>query len=81
MHFGGHMRDAFTDWVEAGRPDTAVVEEDHEPREWPARKLLGRMAHCSDVMPRDLCDDLDVRPGRTYASAAQELLAEMKARA
>jgi hypothetical protein len=72
------MREAFCDWVEAGMPVEATVEVNYEPTRWPARKLLGRMCHCSDVMPGDLCDDLEVRRGSTYAAAAQGLLRSMR---
>ena len=78
MHFPGHMRQAFVDWVEAGQPDVAQVEVDYVPRPWPAEKLLGRLCHCSDVMPSDLCGDLDMRLGSSYARAAQSLLAERR---
>lgn len=39
------------------------------------RWLLGQLWNCSDIMPGSLCDDLELRHGRTYAVAARELKA------
>jgi len=79
MHFGNHMRRAFGDWVDEGMPPLASVEQNYEPVVRPAEKLLGRMCHCSDVIPGTLCDELDLERGSTYARAAQRLLSERKA--
>ncbi len=32
-HYPGHLRAAFTDWIDDGQPDSALVEVDHEPTE------------------------------------------------
>lgn len=37
------------------------------PRRW----VLGRLWHCTDIMPGDLCDDLDLPRGSSYACGAQ----------
>jgi hypothetical protein len=79
MHYGGHMREAFEQWVYDGLPDTARLEVDYAEVEWPATKFLGRFVHCSDIMPGSLCGDLGMEPGSTYARAAQELLRERTA--
>ena len=60
------------------RAETATVEENYEPTEWSAEKLLGRMAHCTDIVPNYTLGDLDMRPGRTYAAVAQQLLRERR---
>lgn len=73
-HFPGHLREAFTDWINAGKPATVTVDVDYQPTEWPARKLLGRMAHCTDILPGGYCDELGMPQGVTYAAAAQRLL-------
>jgi hypothetical protein len=78
MHFGGHLREAFGDWVDDGMPDNAAVELNYELVSLTAEKLLGRFVHCSDIMPGDLCSQLDMRPGTTYAQAAQRLLRERR---
>jgi len=78
MHYGGHLRQAFYVWAEEGMPPLAAAEERYEPVIWPAEKLLGLMTHCTDVMPGELCELLDIERGSTYARAAQRLLAERK---
>jgi len=77
-HYPGHMREAFIAWADAGMPATATVEVGYEPQQWPAERLLGRMAHCTDVIPGHFCDELGTPLGSTYASAAQRLLRERK---
>jgi hypothetical protein len=77
-HYPGHLREAFYNWLEQGRPPYAVVEVDYEPTSWTARQLLGRMAHCTDIMPADMCDQQGVRRGTTCAALAQRLLREMR---
>ncbi len=80
MHYGAHLRDAFSDWVVEGMPPLAACEEAYRPVTWPAEKLLGLMTHCTDIMPASLCDQLDLEEGSTYARAAQRLLAERSRR-
>ncbi len=79
MHYASHLRDAFNEWVDEGMPETARLEVDYVEVEWPARKFLGRFVHCTDVMPRLVCDELDMEPGSSYAQAAQALLRERRA--
>jgi hypothetical protein len=79
MHYPGHLREAFEDWVEADMPDTASVDVNYEPQEFPAEKMLGRMTHCSDLMPWSLCDTLDMERGSTYGYAARVLLHDRRA--
>lgn len=78
MHYGTHLRQAFVDWVDDGMPPQAACEEVYRPVQWPADKLLGLMCHCTDIMPGDLCVELEIERGSTYARAAQRLLAERK---
>ena len=75
MHYPGHIRQAFEDWVYEGMPDVAIFEVAYEPTELPARQLLGKLWHCSDIMPSILCGELDMPQGSTYAAAAQALCA------
>jgi hypothetical protein len=53
-----------------------MVEVNYEPRPWPARRLLCRMGGCTDIMPAELCEELELWPGTTYGAAAQRLLRE-----
>jgi hypothetical protein len=79
-HYPGHLRQAFLDWLDEGCPPLARVEENYEPRTWPAERLLRRMLQCSDVMPGDAYRDAVERFGlersrrQTYASVARLLL-------
>ena len=80
MHYPGHIREAFEEWVEAGMPPIAALEVQYEPRQVPASRLLGMLWHCTDIMPGNLRQQLeDDLPGlkgcRTYAAAAQALTA------
>jgi hypothetical protein len=78
MHYPGHLRDAFVQWLDEGRPDTATVEVDYEPRQWAAERLLGRMVHCTDVLPGYAYDELGLDCRQTYGAVAQQLLAERR---
>ena len=73
MHYPGHLREAFTLWVEDGMPETATVEVKYEEEQWSAERLLGKFWHCSDTMPGPLCQLLDLEQGSSYAQAAQGL--------
>lgn len=57
-HAPSHLRNAFLVSIEAGTPDLT---------------LAGRLWSCTDVLPRDACDDLDIPPGSTYAQAARRV--------
>jgi hypothetical protein len=59
--------------TDRGAPDTAAVEVNYEEEQWPAERLLGKLWHCTDIMPRTLCGDLELERGSTYAQAAQHL--------
>jgi hypothetical protein len=83
-HFPGHERRAFLDWIEAGFPDTATVEDDYEPREVPTPDLLRRFLlplSCTDTLPKTYAEAVadqigyggDVA-GISYAVAASALL-------
>jgi hypothetical protein len=75
VHKPGHIRQAFEDWIFAGRPEVATVEVRFEPRQVPARQLLGMLWQFTDIMPGVLCSKLDTEPDTTYAAAAQALRA------
>lgn len=79
-HFPGHKRAAFTDWLDAGCPATAVMEENYEEREVSARTLLRLTVDCGDMLPRHHREQVagmivgDGDPGLTYGDAATVLL-------
>jgi hypothetical protein len=39
------------------------------------RATAGRLWNCTDIMPRDLCADLDLPPGSTFARGARRVRA------
>lgn len=57
-HAPGHLRDAFLESISAGTPN---------------RALAGRLWSCTDILPHDACDDLDISPGSTCAQAARQV--------
>jgi hypothetical protein len=77
-HYGIHLREAFCRWVDEGMPANAEAAEGYVPVRWSAEKLLGRMTHCTDIMPRGVCEELELARGSTYSAAAQRLLAERR---
>ena len=72
MHAPGHLRQAFADWVHAGMDHTVIPADfflDGEDR--PIPWLFGKLWDCTDVMPPELCSDLHMPAGSTYAHAAR----------
>jgi hypothetical protein len=80
MHYPGHMREAFCDWLADGCPPLASVEVNYELQTWTAERLLRRMLKCSDVMPGGLYGEavalygLERSHKQTYGSLARVLL-------
>lgn len=72
-HHPGHVREAFEALFD-GRDRQQLPLSDTE-----VRRAVTAVWTCTDIMPRCLCEDLDMRPGSTYAQAAQGLLREWKA--
>lgn len=63
-HAPGHLRDRFADEVQGeGEP---MTDSDFE-------RLIGQLWNCTDTMPSDLCDELDLPVGSTYAQGARSL--------
>jgi len=83
-HAPGTLRDAFEAFVysEANVDDywPEEVEEimegdwDNPPKEKTVRWLLGQLYNCTDIMDRDLCNELDLDQGSTYAQGVRALL-------
>jgi len=67
-HKPEYIREAFAEAIADRRLEDAVA--------W-GRALY----HCTDTMPSDLCQELDVPVGSSYAQAAQKLLKTAMARA
>jgi len=77
MHDSAHIRGDFCAWIDAGRPETAVVQIDFEPTVCRARELLVEIRDCSGVVPAYYCAELNMPQGTTYAEAAEALLREI----
>ena len=73
--FGGHLREAFLDWVSSGQPDTVAMELGYEDEDWPAGRFLDYFLGCTDILSRSACEDLQMPWGSTYGQAAREELA------
>jgi hypothetical protein len=85
MHYPGHLREAFCDWLDEGCRPLAAVEVNYEQETWTAERLLGRMLACRDIMPGDYYRDavgkyrLERSRKQTYGSVARCLLDELHA--
>ena len=85
MHYPGHLREAFVEWLDEGCRPLARVEVRYEPQTWEAERLLRRMLNCSDVMPGDVYRDVvatyELHSSRkqTYGSVARLLLDRVNA--
>ena len=73
-HAPGHLREAFTEWVEAGcDADGITVEIGYVEKPKPVRWIVGQLWNCTDVMPAYVCETLDLRRGSTYATGVRSL--------
>lgn len=61
-------REALQDWLDD------VETEDNEDID----ALLGRLWHSTEILPLAYCQQLDLRPGSSYAAAAQKIAADRK---
>jgi hypothetical protein len=88
-HAPGHVRDTFLRAVDAylawesGEPEPTVdFEVRYENRPASISRACGIVWNCSDVLPSDAVDTLDMcgieLSRRTYAAAARELLYAIK---
>jgi hypothetical protein len=78
MHKPGHLRDAFVDLVEEGETDMFFFNQldkqagfenmDADDQLW---WLSGQLWNCTDCLPSNVCDDLDMPTGSSYAQAAR----------
>jgi hypothetical protein len=89
-HAPGHVRDTFCDAIDAfmgwneGEPEPTVeFEIGYEPRHVTISEACALVWNCTDILPRIEFDSLYCDAGlplkrRTYAAAAQAMLAEIK---
>jgi hypothetical protein len=73
MHKPSHLREDFLSYLDSlepgGNPATA------EEQSIPIDSLLKQLHHCTDILPSDYCDQLDLPKGSTYAAAVREIKA------
>lgn len=77
MHANHDRRSGFAEWLDAYEVFEAEltdeVFENDEGETVAVDKLIGRVYHCTDVLPSDYCALLDLPQGSTYAKAARAL--------
>jgi hypothetical protein len=79
MHAPGHLRDGFVALVEGDEDadglffyDPAKQERwEHMSAEERLSWLSGQLWNCTDVLPSDVCGELEIPQGSTYAQAAR----------
>ena len=69
VHSTGQLRDAFRDWIESGMnaDKPIVIDEEARPLSW----LIENLWNCSDILPSNCCNELDIRRGSTYGQAVR----------
>lgn len=69
-HYPGHLRDAFIEGVERCQPGIAPIAVDAE-----LHRVAGVVWNCTDVLPGEYCQQLELPAGFTYAQAARRIRA------
>lgn len=75
MHYGSHERSLFEEAVcvyfdtPANSDIPTVIDEDGE--KFPINVVMGRLWNCTDIMPSELCEAIDISRGSTYAQGAR----------
>lgn len=64
MHMPGHLREQFIETIEVKGPSGV------------SRRLIGRLWNCTDIVPGQVCDDLGIKCGSTYAQAVRSIRAD-----
>ncbi len=77
-HAPGHIRDAFLTAIEIRykqRGGDPVVPVGYDDTPVPLSRLCGLLWNCTDILPGEDCNLLDIGPGSTYAIASRKLRA------
>lgn len=76
-HAPGHIRDAFEETCLSQNcsleMDVTDFVDDWHGRRWTLRSLLGQLWNCTDIVPWEICCDLDLPSGSTYAQAVRDM--------
>ncbi len=74
MHAGGQLRDPFIEWLESVEKGSAEYDdqfyEDLGGERHNIGQLLGELQNCTDILPGDLRDQLDMAQSSTGTFAA-----------
>jgi len=62
-HAPDHVREPFDEWADAGMKSETV---EYYGQSLPYKKLLGMLWNCTDAMPGETCDALDLPHGSTH---------------
>lgn len=86
MHYPGHLRDAFHEalWAYQFDDDTELGADlfwnESLQRRWLAMGaeerlmwIAGKLWHCTDIMPSETCQALEMLAGSTYAQACRRI--------
>ena len=77
MHKPNYLRAAFEEWVNAGMEvDTIWLPTRRGEVPESASWMIGQLWACTDVMPAELCRELGMSEGLTYAQAVRTLRGE-----
>jgi hypothetical protein len=69
-HYPGHLRDAFVEGIERCQPGIAPIAVDAE-----LNRIAGLVWNCTDVLPGEYCQMLDLPAGSSYAQAPRHVRA------
>jgi hypothetical protein len=85
MRYPDHLREAFLEafnaWFNGDEVELSVYwYREYDQRRWLAMDaeerlmwIAGKLWHCTDILPGDTCDDLDMPSGSTYAQACRKI--------
>ena len=72
-HAPGYLREAFEEWVGDGADgETCEYDGQTVSVSW----ICGMLWNCTDIMPSEMCGELDMLPGSTYAMGVRKAKAE-----
>ena len=68
-HAPGHLREAFQSWLNSDREETVEIDE----KTVPLHRLIGQLWNCTDILPGEYCQSLDLVRGSTYAQVVRKV--------
>ena len=58
--------------------DVSKYVDDWNGRKWTVSRLIGSLWNCTDIVPWELCGDLDLPSGLTYAQVVRRIKADLR---